>query len=340
MLPAQRGHPGEVRGLEEEPLSPLTSGPHARETPTAGTGECPKDTDAPLLVSLPSGLPASGEGESSARGGAVQSGVASEREDQAGAQEPVEHHVLHDDGQHGNLDLLVRLRSALLGSDYGPSGLDVVPSPDPDGRILAAALVLLYPWQAPGDDEVFPYLVLTRRTTALRRHSGQISLPGGRYDLEDGSLLRTALRETEEELGVPPSRLEVWGRLEPVWITVTGYLLAAFVAYTPRRPDFRPAPAEVAEVIEMPLSLLLDPASLAEELWEMSDGPRHVGFYRHGEHKIWGATGRILTQLAALLDPDSRAPSAFPGTADPTGRPRLLPGEVWPPRQPPHRPGA
>jgi len=226
--------------------------------------------------------------------------------------------------------LLDRLRSALHAAALGPAHLDVPATPDPEGRTLAAALVLLYPWQPPGTDHTVPYLVLTRRTAALRRHSGQISLPGGRHDPEDRTLLQTALRETEEELGVPPDGLAIWGRLEPEWIVVTHYLLTAFVAYTPQRPTFRPAPAEVAEVIEMPLGLILDPASLAEEIWEMQGTPRQVSFYRHGEHKVWGATARILSQVAALLDPAHGGSATFLGAAGETGRPRLAPGEVWP----------
>ena len=138
-------------------------------------------------------------------------------------------------------DLLDRLRSALLAAGLGPTRLDIAPADDPEGRTLAAALVLLYPYRppdAPGEADEAPHLVLTRRTTALRRHSGQISLPGGRYDAEDGSLLRTALRETEEELGVNPADLTIWGRLEPEHIVATHYALAPFVAYTPRRPEF------------------------------------------------------------------------------------------------------
>jgi len=233
-------------------------------------------------------------------------------------------------GHDGGLALLDRLRMALDATGLGQSALDVPVAADPDGRTLAAALVLLYPWQPPGTQGTVPYVVLTRRTAALRRHSGQISLPGGRHDPEDGSLLQTALRETEEELGVPPDGLTIWGRLEPEWIVVTHYLLTAFVAYTPQRPEFRPSPAEVAEVIEMPLGLILDPASLGEEIWEMQGGPRQVSFYRHGEHKVWGATARILSQVAALLDPDQRNQPTFPGAAGETGRQRLPPGEVWP----------
>lgn len=229
-------------------------------------------------------------------------------------------------------DLLDRLRSALLEAGLGPTRLDIAPADDPEGRTLAAALVLLYPHQLPttlGSADGVPHLVLTRRTTALRRHSGQISLPGGRYDAEDGSLLRTALRETEEELGVDPAALTIWGRLELEHIVASHYALAPFVAYTPRRPEFRPAPAEVAEVIDLPLAQILNPAVLEEELWDFQGTPRRVSFYRHVEHKIWGATARILHQIATLLDPALADAGTFAGAGGEIGR-RLAPGDTWP----------
>jgi 8-oxo-dGTP pyrophosphatase MutT (NUDIX family) len=229
----------------------------------------------------------------------------------------------------GDHDLFERLRAALLAAGLGPTRLDIAPADDPEGRTLAAGLVLLYPHRPAGADREEPHIVLTRRTTALRRHSGQISLPGGRYDLEDGSLLRTALRETEEELGVDPATLTVWGRLEPEHIVASHYALAPFVAHVPRRPAFRPAPAEVAEVIDLPVSHLLDPATLDEEVRDFQGVPRRVSFYRFGEHKIWGATARILHQIVTLLDPSRAESGTFAGGAGETGR-RLAPGDTWP----------
>lgn len=200
--------------------------------------------------------------------------------------------------------LVDRLGRELDRRGLGPVGLNTPPEPDPQGRSRAAVLVLLYPRPQATGGEPVPYLALTRRTEALRRHRGQISLPGGRFDSEDGSLLHTALREAREELGIDPSELAVLGRLEPVSIVVSGYLVQPYVARSPRRPDFRPAPSEVAELIEVPLSALLDPTTLAEEVWEIQGVSRRVSFYRHGEHKIWGATARVLGSLVALLTPE------------------------------------
>ena len=227
-----------------------------------------------------------------------------------------------DSGPNGHL-LLQRLRQALDRRGLGPSALEQVPEPDPKGRTFAAVLILLYPRRGVGG-EPEPYLVLTRRTEALPRHSGQISLPGGRFDPSDRSLLGTALRETHEELGVDPADLIIWGRLEPEWIVVSHYLVSPFIAYAQQRPDFRPAPSEVAELIEVPLAVLLDPTTLAEEIWEIQGVERQVVFYRHGEHKIWGATARVLGKLVALLTPESAAHAAA----------RLQPGAVLPERRP------
>jgi 8-oxo-dGTP pyrophosphatase MutT (NUDIX family) len=230
--------------------------------------------------------------------------------------------AFRDSGPDGHPPLQ-RLRKELDRHGLGPSDLERIPEPDPKGRTLAAVLILLYPRCGAGG-EPEPYLVLTRRTEALPRHGGQISLPGGRFDPGDRSLLGTALRETREELGVDPAELTIWGRLEPEWIVVSDYLVSPFIAYAQQRPDFRPAPSEVAEVIEVPLAVLLDPTTLAEEIWEIQGVERQVVFYRHREHKIWGATARVLGKLVALLTPESAQHAAA----------RLEPGAVLPERWP------
>jgi 8-oxo-dGTP pyrophosphatase MutT (NUDIX family) len=218
--------------------------------------------------------------------------------------------------------LLERLGDELLRRHLGPDELEVAPAPDPEGRRLGAVLILLYPRRVGEDEEPTPHLVLTRRTEMLRSHSGQISLPGGRHEPADGSLLWTALRETCEELGVDPADLTVLGRLEPEPITVSHYLVAPFIARAARRPEFRPAHDEVAEVLEVPLAKLLDPDVVAEEIWEIRGVPRQISFFRHGEHKIWGATARVLGKLVALLtteSPEHAAARLQPGIVNPEG---------------------
>ncbi|HEX3244069.1 MAG TPA: CoA pyrophosphatase [Chloroflexota bacterium] len=165
-----------------------------------------------------------------------------------------------------------------------------------------AILILTYPLEG------VPYLVLTLRPNSMRRHAGQICLPGGGYEPGDGSLLATALRETEEELGVPPHAIEIWGALDQSVITVSRYQITPFVGFARERPSFKPNPDEVAEIVEVPVSLLTDSTALREEIRELSTGPRAISFYPWREHKIWGATARVLGQLAFLLDESAKQP--------------------------------
>ena len=203
---------------------------------------------------------------------------------------------------------LLRLRAALTPLE-APLTAPAAPARPAPPR-PAAVLVLLYPLADA------PHLVLERRAPDLPEHAGQISLPGGGHRPSDGSFLATAEREVLEELGVPPAAYTPWGRLDPVVIPASNYLVVPFVAYAEERPPLRPSAREVAEVLEVPLRSLLDPALLAEEVWLLRGTRRRVSFFRHGEHKIWGATARVLGQITAILRDE---------TWD--GR-RLEPGEV------------
>jgi 8-oxo-dGTP pyrophosphatase MutT (NUDIX family) len=158
----------------------------------------------------------------------------------------------------------------------------------------AGVLVLLYP----SDDEL--RLVLTRRTELLESHRGQISFPGGGLHAGE-SAHEAALRETEEELGVSPATLDLLGELTPLYIPPSDFCVYPFVAHAGERPNFVPNPQEVAEVIETPLSQLLDPATRREEIWKWRDAGRRVPFYAIGEHKVWGATAMILCELLTLI---------------------------------------
>lgn len=180
------------------------------------------------------------------------------------------------------------------------------------GARLGAVLLLLYPLEGA------TYLVLTQRTRQLSEHSGQIALPGGRIDPYDPSPVEAALRETREELGIATDDLEVLGALDSVFVTVSRFLILPFVAWSTVRPVFVPNPAEVDEIIELPLRHLLSAAAPDEELWQVRGEWRRVGFYRYGRYKIWGATARVLRQLVELLD----------GPAPPAGI--VPPGEVVP----------
>lgn len=152
-------------------------------------------------------------------------------------------------------------------------------------------LLLAYPIQGE------PHVVFTERSHTLSTHRGQISLPGGSRDPEDGSLRVTAVRETEEELGIPSQHVEILGRLDDVYVYVSNFLIAPYVGTLEYEPTFRINPAEVARTIEIPLTRLRSPEMLHEEDWLMRDSLRRVQIYQHGPHRIWGATARVIQEF-------------------------------------------
>ena len=142
------------------------------------------------------------------------------------------------------------------------------------------------------------WIVFTRRTESVEHHRGQISFPGGGEEPGDATLWHTALRESEEELGIRPADALALGRLSPL-TTVTNFYVEPFVAAIPQPYAFRPAEAEIAEVLEVPVGALLDPAILEKRALPEREGP--VLFYHYGDHVIWGATARILAELLESL---------------------------------------
>jgi 8-oxo-dGTP pyrophosphatase MutT (NUDIX family) len=141
---------------------------------------------------------------------------------------------------------------------------------------------------------------LTLRESAvlvpLRSHAGQIAFPGGARDPEDETPLHAALREADEELGIPPHAVTVLGQLDEV-PTLTEFRIAPFVGLVPASLPFRPSPHEVAEVFEVPLRHLLAPGVHRTEKREAAGRVWDVDFYPWGHHTIWGATARIVRNL-------------------------------------------
>lgn len=173
----------------------------------------------------------------------------------------------------------------------------------------AAVLVLLY------ERENELYFPLTQRPETISRHPGQISLPGGMFELEDAGLWETALRETYEELGIPVEGIVPVGRLDDVTVRVGDSVITPFVGWHPAVPALRPDPSEVAEVLEVPLESLLHPESIEEELWELRGQHWRVAFYRLENRVVWGITGAILSDLHDRLEAGERA--VRPGTVRP-----------------------
>ena len=176
----------------------------------------------------------------------------------------------------------------------------------PGGAQPAAGLVLLY---LRGDA---PHLLLTVRSGALPRHGGQVSLPGGRVEPAE-SIPAAALREAEEEVGVQPDRVHVLGRLSPLHVAVSDFVLHPVVGAAAAHPAFRPRSAEVGRVLEVPLAALLGARGRPRRGFLCRPGTlvRAPYFEVCGE-RVWGATAMILAELLALL---GAAPADPWGTA-------------------------
>ena len=187
------------------------------------------------------------------------------------------------------------LRARLQALENASSLVDVLEGERPEARKSAVLLALF-----PQDGET--HLAFIRRASTLRAHSGEIAFPGGSYDQEDASLVATALREAFEEIGLAPARVEVLGLLSPVFTVVSNFLILPVVAYLPAGPgDLLIQADEVAEMLLLPLNALADPTIAHTEIWSNGGRSRQVYFYDYGSLRIWGATGRILESLLALL---------------------------------------
>src|SRR6185437_7173005 len=143
---------------------------------------------------------------------------------------------------------------------------------------------------------VQPRLVLTVRTDQLQMHAGQVAFPGGRSDPADGDALTTALRESEEEIGLDRALVTPLGYLDR-FETISGFCITPVVAKIAAEAQLYPAPDEVAEVFEVPLSFLLEPANLRRYTMEFRGHQRPMVEFVHGGHRIWGATAAMLFNL-------------------------------------------
>jgi len=169
--------------------------------------------------------------------------------------------------------------------DHEPEGLEP----------FAPAAVLV-----PVTDRPDPGVLLTQRTETLRKHAGQISFPGGRMDPEDDGPIATALREAEEEIGLPRSAVEVIG-IADRYRTGTGYEITPVIGVIPPDLALVPNDAEVAALFEVPLSFLLEPSNHVEQAVEWQGHERRFFELTWQDRRIWGATAGIIVNLARRL---------------------------------------
>jgi 8-oxo-dGTP pyrophosphatase MutT (NUDIX family) len=143
-------------------------------------------------------------------------------------------------------------------------------------------------------------VLLTKRTEDVEHHKGQISFPGGSHDVVDSDLVVTALRESEEEIGLPRGVVRVLGIFDE-YETPSGFAITPVVAFAEALPPLTLQVAEVAEILEVPLSLFMDKRNERVEQRVPFGVPVDVYFYRFGEHEIWGATAAILRSFLLSL---------------------------------------
>jgi 8-oxo-dGTP pyrophosphatase MutT (NUDIX family) len=180
----------------------------------------------------------------------------------------------------------------------GPIGSDDMQGLADRPLIAAAVLVAFVMGEEPG-------ILLTRRTTHLNKHAGQVSFPGGRIDPDDASPEAAALREAQEEVALDPTSVELAGRMGD-YVTGTGYRITPVLGLLPdgvglEALNLTPSPAEVEAVFALPLHVLLDPAAPERRRAHLRGRWREFWIWPHPQHYIWGATAAILVNVAQRL---------------------------------------
>ena len=172
---------------------------------------------------------------------------------------------------------------------------DIIAKREAAGKVTRAAVLIPLVLKEEGLS-----VLLTQRTNHLRDHAGQISFPGGRMDPEDQSPNDTALRESQEEIGLDPKRVEIIGHM-PQYLTVSGYSVTPVVGLVQAQAEYVLDEFEVADVFEVPLSFLLDPVNHQVRLWQSEQGGRRFYSMPYENRFIWGATAGMLRNLYHLL---------------------------------------
>lgn len=194
-------------------------------------------------------------------------------------------------------DPVAHIRAALAKTGGETSDFDLNPDTVlPEGRPLRAAGVLAPIIEREGRLQ----LILTKRSSALKHHPGQIAFPGGKQDKGDADAVAAALREAEEEIGLPRHQVEVLGTM-PTHETVTGFNVTPVIAFVRDTFQIIPEPGEVEEVFTVPLDHVMDPANYLIESRRWRGARRYYFTVPYGPYYIWGATARMLRAWAERM---------------------------------------
>jgi len=171
------------------------------------------------------------------------------------------------------------------------------PAPPADARV-ACVLNLLY-WH----EEDWRTILIQRTENPRDRHSGQVSFPGGRWEERDGELANVALRETEEEIGVPAQHIEILGRLTDLYIPVSNFLVHPFVGILHGAPEFVPQPGEVEAVLTPALSVFQSQENRKRIDLTLQQGItlKDVPYFDVHGRIVWGATAMIMSEFLELV---------------------------------------
>jgi 8-oxo-dGTP pyrophosphatase MutT (NUDIX family) len=173
----------------------------------------------------------------------------------------------------------------------------------PEGRLemkyfgspeLAAVMLLVFPVNN------IPNIVFIKRPIYDGAHSNQVSFPGGRFEKIDIDLATTAIRETQEELGINLNNIKIIGKLTPLLIPISGYEVHPYVGVLEHQPTWQPDPEEVLYTIDVPLKNIFEKENQKKENWIFNGIDREVPFYAVNSEKIWGATAMILAEFETI----------------------------------------
>ena len=173
--------------------------------------------------------------------------------------------------------------------------------PELDSSRPAAVLMILYE-KTEGD---FHMIFIRRNPHESDKHAGQVGFPGGKSEPSDPDLMYTALREAHEEVAIDLSRIEVIGKLTPLYITVSKFLVHPFLAYSSRKPVLMRQESEIEEILELPLSSFMNQDAVQQTQIHLTQGIvlNHVPCFIINGHIIWGATAMIMNELLEIIQP-------------------------------------